>query len=480
MNLAFHYPTIYWNTACLISDSGGAERDDSELEEEEKEDLWFVEGESAVEEFVEEDDEEDEEDEEAIAEKKKKKARSTNYGKIASAIGKMKSEGVEIVSPKINKSSFTFSPDAETNTIRFGLSGITRIGEELIQAIIENRPYESVDDFLKKVKINKPQMVNLIKSGAFDDFGDNRKKIMENYIRSISDQKKRVTLQNMKMLIDFNLIPNSLEFEKKVFNFNKYIKKFKHDKYYLLNEIAMNFYEVNFDMDKLVTSDIENIDFMILQTTWDKIYQNYMDKVRPWVKENHDSLLESINNKLIQDLWNKYCGGSISKWEMDSVSYYSHEHELQQVDNLFYEFANFSELSENPEIDRIIPIKGKQIPIFKLERIAGTVLDKDKNKKTVTLLTTDGVVVVKVFGPIYSKYDKQISEKNPTTGKKIVIEKSWFTRGNKIIVTGIKRDDSFMAKKYKNTPYHLIEKITDIKEDGRITTIGERIGEEEE
>ena len=473
MNLAFHYPVIYWNTACLISDSGGAERDDSELgEDEEREDLWFVEVESIVEEFVEEDDEEDEEDEEEVTVKKKKKTRSANYGKIASAIGKMKSEGVEIVSPNINKSSFTFSPDAETNTIRFGLSGITRIGEELIQNIIENRPYESVEDFLKKVKINKPQMVNLIKAGAFDDFGD-RFGLMTKYIESISDKKNRITLQNMKMLIDFGLIPDEFDLERRVYNFNKYLKKFKFEKYYLLDNIALGFFDKHFDIDMLVPTDKVETGLMIEQVKWDKIYQKHMDIVRPYVKTHNQELLEAVNSKLVKDMWDKYCKGNISKWEMDSVSCYFHEHELADVEEYYFDCVDFNELSEQPEVDSVFTIKGKQVPIFKIYRIMGTILDKDKAKKTVTLLTNTGVVTVKIYGDVYSHYDKQVSEKNAATGKKKVIEKSWFTRGNKIIVTGIRRDDMFMAKKYSRTPYHLVELITEVKGE-RIMTRGER------
>ena len=96
-------------------------------------------------------------------------------------------------------------------------------------------------------------------------------------------------------------------------------------------------------------------------------------------------------------------------------------------------------------------------------------LDRDKAKKIVSLLTKDGVVQVKIFGEAFANYDKQISEREPD-GKKHIIEKSIFSRGNKIIVCGIRKDDSFLAKKYSRTPYHLIEEITDIDEHGRITT----------
>ena len=220
MNLAYKYPIIFWNCACLIVDSGGAGTEEIE------EDLYIEETiNSDVEDFTieEEKDEEEEEEKEAS---KSKKTKTANFGKIATAIGKMKSAGITISPPDINHSSYTFSPDAEKNLIRFGLSGITRVGEELIQAIIKNRPYNSIVDFTKKIKINKPQMFNLIKAGAFDSFGT-REEVMRNYVELIYDKKSRVTLQNMRMLLEYNLLPEKLDFQKRVYNFNKYLKKFK-------------------------------------------------------------------------------------------------------------------------------------------------------------------------------------------------------------------------------------------------------------
>ena len=130
-------------------------------------------------------------------------------------------------------------------------------------------------------------------------------------------------------------------------------------------------------------------------------------------------------------------------------------------------------LPETPEVERCLYIKNKQVPIFKLSRIAGTVLDRDKAKKLVTILTKSGVVTVKIYGDVFTYYDKQISERG-ADGKKHVIEKSIFSRGNKIIVTGIKQEDSFLAKKYKSTPYHLVELITKIDENGNIEVQKER------
>lgn len=470
MNLAYRFPIIFWNCACLISDSGGNEQQGDDDNENEEEDTFTIEKYiDCVEEFDDDDEEDEEDDVEAnkvLTTKKKKKVKVSNYGKIAAALGKMQTAGITVAPPDINKSTFTFSPDVENSIIRFGMNGITKVGQDIVKQIIENRPYTSILDFLSKVKINKPQMVNLIKCGAFDSFG-RREQVMHEYVNLISDTKKRITLQNMKMLIDFGLIPNEYDFVCRVFNFNKYLKTFKVNDLFLLDNIAMAFFDKNFSIDKLVEDVRAESGFGIKQITWKKIYDEVMDRIRPYVKENNQKLLTSVNTRLTEDVWNKYCLGSTSKWEMDSVSCYFHEHELAHVNNAYYGFSNFFDLPEEPEIERVFEIKGKRVPIFKIHRIYGTVLDRDKMKKLVTLLTPEGVVTVKIFGEVFNIYDRQISEKG-VDGKKHVKEKSTFARGNKIVVCGIRDGDSFRAKKYKATPYHLCELIEEVYPDGKI------------
>jgi len=474
MNLAYRFPIIFWNCACLISDAGGIETeeiDEEAAEETKAEEPYYEE----MEEFNEEEDEEDSSYEEDDSEsgfpatiittkegKKKKKVKATNYGKIASAIGKIKSAGVSISGPDINESKFTFSPDIGNNTIRYGLSGITRIGADLIKDIMAKRPYSSINDFTSKVKVSKPQVINLIKAGAFDRFGD-REDLMYEYVADISDCKKKVTLQNMKMLIDFGLIPDEYDMVRRVFNYNKYLKTMKLDaSYFGMDNIAFEFYEKNFDVDLLEVADTES-GFKIKQTVWKKLYDGWMDKIRPFIKENAGDLLEKMNNRLMSDVWDKYCQGSVSKWEMDAISCYIHPHELAFINPDDYGWDEFGALDPTPQIERYIPIKGKMVPIMKLSRIVGTVLDRDKAKKTVTLLTTDGVVNVKIYG-VFQNYDRQISERG-ADGKKHVIEKSMFSRGNIIAVRGIREEDGFRAKKYSRTPGHLIEQVI-IEEDG--------------
>lgn len=473
MNLAYRFPTIFWNTACLITDAGGVFSEEEEEEIEEKEATTY---DCVIEDFLEDEEEEEEETEKSSKTAGKKKQKALNYGKIAAALGKAKANGVIVTAPNINKSSFTFLPDPVNNTIIYGLSGIAKINEGIVKQIMSARPFTSFEDFMQRIPLTKPQMFSLIKSGAFDEFGE-RRDIMKYYVNEISDVKKRVTLQNLQALLTYGLVPDEFDFERRVFNFNKYLKKAKNESYYELDNIAFRFWGANLSMDDLAQSETSESGFKVLQATWDKQYKKIIDRLGQWIKQNSTELLDQLNGCITKEVWDKYCDGSYSKWEMDSVSFYSHPHELEGIDNSKYGFVNFQKLPETPKIERQIPTKdGKLIPLFELSRICGTVLSRDKIKKTVTLLTTSGVVNVKIFGAAFAQYDRRISETG-ADGKKHAIQGSMFERGNKIAVCGLRDGDSFRAKKYKNTPYHLCEQIDKIDENGCVL-FKERITEE--
>lgn len=486
MELACKYPIIYWNTANLIVNSGAADGDNEEDEENDTQDNeseGSAETVFCAEELQEETDEfldtEEDTSQENDTVVKKKKPNKIDYGKIATAIGSMQSAGIKIALPDINKSDFTFTPVEEENEIYYGIKGILKIGKDLAKVIIKNRPYSSVDDFIGKVKINKPQMINLIKCGAFDSFGD-RIEIMKDYILSISGAKTTLNMRNAQKLIEKKLFPEELDFNVKVFNFNKFIKKISKskgltDRYYL-DPYCFSFYESNFDTEN-ISIEYENGEPIgyIPSAIWDKMYKKLMVPLSDYIKSHLNELLIGLNKELFDDMWNKYALGNISKWEMDSVNFYFHNHELKNVSRSAYGLSDFKEMKEEPEVINTVCIKGRDVPIYYLHRIAGTVIDKNKNKNTVTILTTTGVVDVKIYANQFTAYDKQISEMG-ADGHKKVIEKSWFTRGNKIIFTGIRRENNFIPKKYKNTQYSVIELITNINDDGLVSVRTERAG----
>ena len=462
MNLAYKYPIIFWNCACLITDSGGAEENDEE----------------PVEEIVDIYESEDFENYEYIdspdktTKIKKKRTKSTDYKKIATAIGKMTQAGIKIEPPDINNSNYTFTPDVKNNSIFFGLSGILNVGEEVITDIINNRPFSSPKDFILKVKPKKQAMISLIKSGAFDKLID-RKLCMAWYIWETCDKKSRITLQNMNGLIKYNIIPEDNEkivLARRVYEFNRYLKAIcKYDTvYYRLDERAINFL-IEIDCESL----INNMEYLEIKLWEKRVYQVYMNLLRDWISADKENILTKLNTIIFKEDWDKYATGSLSAWEMEVLCFYYHEHELAHVNYNKYGLSNFFTLPEEPEIDHTFKKNGKTINLFKLNKIFGTCIAKDKSKAIVTILTTTGVVDVKFRKEYFAMFDKQLSEKLPD-GTKHVIEKSWFNRGNMLMIQGIRQGDNFIAKKYNSVGGHQLYRISEFDEKGNITLQSQR------
>ncbi|WP_259445799.1 helix-hairpin-helix domain-containing protein [Paenibacillus lautus] len=438
-NLNINYDPIYWRTACLTVNSASI------------------------------DDEEDMDN---------SKSQSTNYGKIASAIGNMQARGVIIGLPDINKANYGFKPDIENNQIIFGLKGINGIGDDVVQNIIQNRPYISFEDFVERMFnttiIKKSQMVQLIKAGCFESFGS-RQEIMGKFINAIFTPKTKLNMQNFNMIIENKLLPNELSFYSKMFNFRKYVtkkihKKLDKEKHYLLDNVSTPFYFEHFTDSGIV--DYHKNHPVILETAFKKEYDKKMEGVKEWLAS--PDTLQKVNEKLYQKEWESLASGSLSKWEMDSLSFYYTEHELAHLDTNKYGLVKFSDLPETPIVTETMVFKNGSRPKFKLDLIAGTVLDKDKNKNSISLLTTDGVVTVKYYDGAFANYNKQVSKTKPD-GSKEILEKSWFTRGNKLIIHGYRRGSQFKPQKYKDSKItHTTMLITDINSDGTIKVKTER------
>ena len=454
--LVINYNPIYWDTACLIVNSGSLE----DNTEEELVDIYAPEGDDLANGVTFED----------LPDKSAKIRRtaSTDYGKIAKAISKIQKAGIEVGLPDINKSKFGFAPDIENNKILFGLKGMLNVGDDLVNTIITNRPYISPKDFLYRIKPSKQAMISLIKGGAFDNMMD-RKLLMGWYIWETCDKKSRITLQNMSSLIKYKLLPEDTDKQimaRRVFEFNRYLKAVCKDtaSFYKLDTRAINFL-VEIGEDNLIEEGTK-----LDQKIWDKkVYQPWMDVFRDWISENKTEILENLNAVIFKEDWDKYTGkNNLSAWEMEVLCFYYHSHELKDINNKKYGFADFFALPQEPEVDRSFSKGGKTIHIYKLNTICGTCIAKNKTKSTVTILTTTGPVEVKFRKEYFSLFDKQISEKGPD-GVKHIVEKSWFNRGSMIVVMGVRQGDNFIAKKYASSPGHQLYKIDEIFDDGTIT-----------
>lgn len=111
--------------------------------------------------------------------------------RIAFLIKECKELGLNVLSPDINQSNEIFSiPEGgEGNEIRFGLTCIKNVGENVVSAIISERtkngPFTSLAEFLERVEskdLNKKSLEALAKAGALDKFAE-RNAILKNMER---------------------------------------------------------------------------------------------------------------------------------------------------------------------------------------------------------------------------------------------------------------------------------------------------------
>ena len=299
------------------------------------------------------------------------------------------------------------------------------------------------------------------------------------YIWETCDKKSKLTLQNLPTLSKYNMLPEQTEDQitaRRVYEFNRYLKAItKEDKaaykdMYTLDGRALQFLQ-ELGYDDLIITD--NLAWFIKVKDWDKKYQKWMDVFRDWINLNKSEILQELNTKIFSEDWEKYAAGSISSWEMKVLCFYYHEHELANINKSKYGFIDFASLPEDPEPEKIFYRGGKEIPMFKLHKICGTCIAKDKTKSCVTLLTTSGVVNVKMRKEYFALFDKQISVIQPDGTKKIM-EKSWFDRGSMIVVQGIRSGDNFIPKKYASSIGEQLYKISKIEKDGNLILTHQR------
>lgn len=99
--------------------------------------------------------------------------------RLAIEITECKHMGIKVLPPNVNESFMEFGVVAETGQIRFGMQAIKNVGigavEEILRARKEDGKFVSIEDFVKRVstrQVNRKAWESLIKSGAFDEFGD--------------------------------------------------------------------------------------------------------------------------------------------------------------------------------------------------------------------------------------------------------------------------------------------------------------------
>lgn len=88
------------------------------------------------------------------------------------------------------------------NELYASISNIKGLGDKQAQIIMQNRPYDSVKDFLDKTKFGKSKFQTLLFAGCFDEFGD-RGFIYNWYYNTYNKKQKK---EQETMTLDFGFM----------------------------------------------------------------------------------------------------------------------------------------------------------------------------------------------------------------------------------------------------------------------------------
>ena len=125
----------------------------------------------------------------------------TNTDKLATFKAECKAIGIEVLKPDINESLAKFS--VQDGKLRYALGAIKGVGEANMNAIIEARnkggKFKDMSDFINRVdakQLNRKQLEQLIKAGAFDCLEKKRGKLyanIDNILKNISSATEMKT-----------------------------------------------------------------------------------------------------------------------------------------------------------------------------------------------------------------------------------------------------------------------------------------------
>ncbi|MCD8490518.1 MAG: hypothetical protein LRY51_00685 [Geovibrio sp.] len=117
--------------------------------------------------------------------------------------------GILVLPPDINESEKDFS--IKSGNIRFGMGAIKNVGFSAIDSIVQQRterPYTSIYDLCERIDLrlaNKKVLESLIKAGALDSFGKNRRQHLQVLEMALEQgqRKQKMKEQGIMSIEDF-------------------------------------------------------------------------------------------------------------------------------------------------------------------------------------------------------------------------------------------------------------------------------------
>lgn len=385
MNICEFYGSIYWQTACLNVDSGLSGKEQKQVD----------------------------------------------YGKIAKAISNLPKGTV--APPDVNRSGLKFTIDKTggKNHILFGLYALSGISSKEIQAIVDNRPYNSFKSFIKANTdaISQKKMVLLIKSGMFRSFCEDTRQNMIAYVKYVVSRKEKLTTTSLNKIGDY--VPEQYQKFVKLYQIKKSLKNGLK-----VDSMLGSFFVDNVPLDY----DLEDGRIVVDQKMFNKWFNKEITPLKDWLrtKEALDIEVRVRRNKF----WRENCSQTVENWFFETLNYYPYEHFLTKTNlGALFDFKSFNELPAVPQVKTLVG--KKKYKIYETYEIAGSVVAKNNVKKTIDLLTPDGLAICKLGDDLFAKYNKIIKNDN-------IKESSWFERGTNLILLGTRIGNEFRVKRVKD------------------------------
>ena len=133
--------------------------------------------------------------------------------RVASAIAECQRLGIPVLAPNINKGRSEFTIEAQddgSDAVRFGMGAVKNVGTAAVDAVLASRDklgaFESLESMCREADmggLNRKTLECLIKTGAFDDFGD-RAALLDaaERILSFAQSESRLRASNQASMFD--------------------------------------------------------------------------------------------------------------------------------------------------------------------------------------------------------------------------------------------------------------------------------------
>ena len=223
-----------------------------------------------------------------------------NLDSASSYILQAKGAGIQVLPPHINHSGKCFTPEGE-DSIRASLTLIKGIGEKAIDEIIENRPFESIDDFFSRNNlrvVNKRVIEALIGSNCFEGLGIeiNDSDVPESFRSNLNVVNNRLYLNRKQLakwydgVLDTKKAPDDIAFKNEIINEMK-------SEYNNFNEVVI---ESNEEFTVVLKEKADELGIKLSRKGRIKIERptSNMSEFRQSIYKNRSELFKLVENKM--------------------------------------------------------------------------------------------------------------------------------------------------------------------------------------